>query len=406
MARTGRSAAAGGTTATAMDASSATLERALAPVEAIPADRAERGPQPGIALCLSGGGARAMLFHAGALIRLNELGLLSELDRVSSVSGGSITAGVLARHWAALDVRAGEVSPALISLVVEPLRRLARRLIDVPAWVYGTFVPGSSPARRFADVLDGHLYGRMTLAELPDRPRFVFNATNIGSGVLWRMSKPYMADYRVGMVPHPKVRLALAVAASAGFPPFLSPLRLRLPDDAYAPGSYELGTPEFRREPHLGDGGIYDNLGLETAWKRYRTILVSDAGGTLAANPRPPGDLVFQVVRVTNVIDRQVRALRKRMLIDGYQAGLRTGAYWGIRSDVANYSAPAKLDCPVDATTALANVATRMAPLPPRVVDRLINWGYAVADAAIRSHYLPNADPPNTFPYPNAPLAS
>jgi NTE family protein len=111
-------------------------------------------------------------------------------------------------------------------------------------------------------------------------------------------------------------------------------------------------------------------------------------------------------VRVANAIDRQVRALRKRMLIDGYQAGLRSGAYWGIRSDAANYSAPAKLDCPVDATTALANVATRMAPLPPRVVDRLINWGYAVADAAIRSHYLPNAEPPKAFPYPNAPLAS
>ena len=47
-----------------------------------------------MALCLSGGGYRAMLFHVGALWRLNELGLLPRLDRVSSVSGGSITAGV------------------------------------------------------------------------------------------------------------------------------------------------------------------------------------------------------------------------------------------------------------------------------------------------------------------------
>jgi hypothetical protein len=29
-------------------------------------------------------------------------------------------------------------------------------------------------------------------------------------------------------------------------------------------------------------GGVYDNLGLETAWKRYSTILISDAGGKLA----------------------------------------------------------------------------------------------------------------------------
>src|SRR6266478_5970024 len=53
----------------------------------------------GIALALSGGGYRAMLFHTGALIRLNELGLLKQLRRVSSVSGGSISAGYLGLDW-------------------------------------------------------------------------------------------------------------------------------------------------------------------------------------------------------------------------------------------------------------------------------------------------------------------
>jgi len=41
-------------------------------------------------LALSGGGFRATLFHLGAFWRLNELGYLPNLDRVSSVSGGSI----------------------------------------------------------------------------------------------------------------------------------------------------------------------------------------------------------------------------------------------------------------------------------------------------------------------------
>ncbi len=52
---------------------------------------------------LSGGGYRAMVFHVGALWRLNEVGLLSKLKRVSSVSGGSITAGSLALAWKNLD---------------------------------------------------------------------------------------------------------------------------------------------------------------------------------------------------------------------------------------------------------------------------------------------------------------
>src|SRR5215475_2295356 len=40
-------------------------------------------PEPGIALCLSGGGYRAMLFHLGALWRLNEWGYLPKLSRIS-----------------------------------------------------------------------------------------------------------------------------------------------------------------------------------------------------------------------------------------------------------------------------------------------------------------------------------
>src|SRR5713101_6845273 len=67
-----------------------------------PGAPAAKGPRPGIGLCLSGGGYRAMLFHVGVLWRLNELGYLPKLDRISSVSGGSITAGALAVGWSGL----------------------------------------------------------------------------------------------------------------------------------------------------------------------------------------------------------------------------------------------------------------------------------------------------------------
>src|SRR5690349_24700851 len=65
------------------------------PVRWIPADKERGRPESGIGLCLSGGGYRAMLFHVGALWRLNELGYLTRLTRVSIVSGGSIAAAVL-----------------------------------------------------------------------------------------------------------------------------------------------------------------------------------------------------------------------------------------------------------------------------------------------------------------------
>jgi NTE family protein len=61
------------------------------------------GAQEGIGLALSGGGFRATLFHVGSLWRLNEMGILKKLNRVSSISGGSITAGVLALAWKDLN---------------------------------------------------------------------------------------------------------------------------------------------------------------------------------------------------------------------------------------------------------------------------------------------------------------
>lgn len=62
------------------------------PVRRIATDPDGMRPRSGTALGLSGGGYRAMLFHAGALRGLHEAGLLTGLNRISSLSVGSITA--------------------------------------------------------------------------------------------------------------------------------------------------------------------------------------------------------------------------------------------------------------------------------------------------------------------------
>ena len=63
------------------------------------------------AIALSGGGFRAMLFHVGFMWRLNELGILQQADMISSVSGGSILAGILASRWSELDFDPTAVQP-------------------------------------------------------------------------------------------------------------------------------------------------------------------------------------------------------------------------------------------------------------------------------------------------------
>jgi NTE family protein len=359
-------------------------------------------PRPeGTGLCLSGGGSRAMLFHVGALWRMNELGLLRHIDRVSSVSGGSITAGVLATRWTRLtfDPATGSAMN-FADLVVAPIRRLADKNLDVMMVIKGLLLPRTSPAGEYAKALAKHLYGEAILQDLPERPRFVFNATNLQSTVLWRFSRPYAWDYRVGKIPSPRFPVAVAVAASGAFPPFFSPLRLDLEPTAFEAGTGDerLG-PDFRRRVFLADGGAYDNLGLETVLKRCATVYVSDGGGKVSDETSPSADWIRGTLRATKIIDNQVRSLRKRLLIDAYTRGDRVGAYWGIRSAIMEAPAPGSLPCPPALVKPLAEMPTRLARITRTRQEALINWGYAIADASIRHWHLRDAPAPTGFPY-------
>ena len=222
-----------------------------APVQLIPGDEAKGGAKPGIGLCLSGGGYRAMMFHAGVMWRLYESGVLKTVNRISSVSGGSITSGMLALKWRELSFDAARLRDDFVPKVVAPLRELAGETIDAEAEC-----PGLDPARKHqrsrGPRLQGNLYGGKTLQDLPDKPRFVFNATNIQSGVLWRFTKPYMRDYRVGEVKNPTIPLAKAVAASSAFPPVLSPVEMRLDPNSFTPNSGTLQRKPFTSKVMLG----------------------------------------------------------------------------------------------------------------------------------------------------------
>jgi len=127
----------------------------------------------------------------------------------------------------------------------------------------------------------------------------------------------------------------------------------------------------------------------------------------MAAEAVPKTDWIHQVRRVLDVIDNQVRSLRSRQVVASF--GLpsgdldhRKGAFWSIRSDAAEFGLSDALPCPYEQTLRLAQVPTRLARLPAVTQERLINWGYAACDTALRRYVEPGLPRPADFPYPSA----
>ena len=128
-----------------------------------PRDRQVPSASPGApghgALPVGRRAIRAALFHLGGLRRLNELGVLSRIDAISSVSGGSIMAAHLAdrvRPWPEAGDRldASEWN----SRVAEPFYALASRdlrMADLEAAASVELVPHDDRGRNAGNPTNG-----------------------------------------------------------------------------------------------------------------------------------------------------------------------------------------------------------------------------------------------------------
>ncbi|MDC7745811.1 patatin-like phospholipase family protein [Rhizobium binxianense] len=368
-----------------------------------PAERYKLG------LCLSGGGYRAMLFHAGSLARLNEAGLLAKLDMISSVSGGSIASGLLAYIWPRLVFK-NEVAVNFKTEYLDRILALSQVFADGPSFLKGVFNPFSSAAEEAAKLYERHLFdGRSpSLRDLPRSPWFVFCASNLSTGSLFRMSNRYIADYRIGVSFHPTLSLATAVAASAAFPPVLSPLRLDLSQFSWKREKLDdtVGEPVAPGRAILSDGGVYDNHGIEPALKRCDCLLVSDAGAPWRSSTRGYWNYLSQLKRVLDTTDNQVRSLRRRDLISGFRAAKQAemlglddlaksalrarthGVYWSIDSKDAELKPYASYTLPPSSVVP-SEIGTYLHFVGAKETEHLTNWGHYVCDAMLNRLYQP-----------------
>jgi NTE family protein len=367
-----------------------------------------RAARSDIALCLSGGGYRATLFHLGALRRLNELGILArgDLRSVSAVSGGSLAAaqlaGVLARRGAGPGVPIP--GDAWDRELRDPLRAFTRRNVRTGAiarrlWPWNWLRPSTAVealARSYEELTP------LRLRELPQRPQFIFCATDMAFGVSWTFTRERMGDYLAGyMRPPESFGVARAVAASSCFPPVFDPLPMRLPPGSLKGGKARPGPERDAAlaDLRLTDGGNYDNMGLEPVWKSHAVVLVSDAGGLFSAE----GDkgLLWRIPRYQSIQEDQARSLRKRWLISSFISGALEGSYWGVGGARSSYGQAGGYS-KAFAREVIAALRTDLDVFSDSEAAVLENHGYWMADAALARHApeLAAVEAPLRVPHP------
>ena len=266
-----------------------------------------------IAVTFSGGGFRATLASLGVVRLLADVGMLADLRYLSSVSGGSVANGLVARHWPELRARKF-ATEAVDDLVIDPfVKQISRRSLKF-SLVLGIWrTIGSSTrtdllARRF----DSWFFHELELEQLDPEVRWIVNAANLVSGARFTFERDLVGDYTIGLVDTAGtgIRLSTAAAASAAVPGAFAPLRLK-----------DVEFPCGTVPPALLDGGAYDNTGLEAIDSdRYRdTFVVSlNSGGLLRPGAYGKIPLVKELARSNSLLYRQSTALRTRSMVDRF----------------------------------------------------------------------------------------
>lgn len=294
-----------------------------------------------LGLVLSGGGIRAMLFHLGVLKCLAQRNLLESIERISTVSGGSLLVGLILNEsgmlWPNSAQFVDSVLPTLrIKLCTRSLQWGALR--QVRPWKPQYLL---SRANLLALALQREWDVTATLSELPESPEWSINGTTAESGRRFRFKRDSVGDYTLGYAAPGLFPLASALAVSAAFPGGFGPLSLNpllfnwmKRDWDAAPKSavrVEIGYPML----HLYDGGVYDNLGLEPFFDAGRCapkrdhlrLIVSDAGAPLPTGFGQRALSPWRLKRVADIMSEQSRALRVRSFMHYLNGHPGRGAY-------------------------------------------------------------------------------
>lgn len=264
-----------------------------------PADR--DGTFVGVAI--SGGGSRSANFSAACLFQLEKIGLMPYVDYISTVSGGSLTGAYYCSHsdrdWNPANVQ----SKMSFKFASDALGNSTLAFWNAIALAISPKNRSDILAESFNDVLFKEGRRSMTYGDLrDDRPRLLINATDLQSGHRFVFSNESFDELNSDLSKYP---LAYAVTASSAVPVVLHPVTLR---------DY---STIFRQYRHLMDGGVADNLGVQTLAELYDAHN-QDAKRRGLPPPYPHG-AVLLVIDSTTTFDATLSERKEIGMFEGLQ---------------------------------------------------------------------------------------
>ena len=264
-----------------------------------------------LGVAISGGGSRAALYGAAGLEALARVrtadgaSLIEKISHLSSVSGGSIAAAYYALKKPGRDVKVleaeGDLSDAYRTFFEQYRDAISQNFETPLIWrqlLSFRWINSALAARTLAEIFQERLFDEARIQDISgrekagDSPGLIINTTLYNNGRRFALTTlppeafeyDFFADLERSlrergqvMEPAPYIRerwkrmrpmtpldihmdpcsvgLAGAVTASASFPPLVGPITLQVGGE--------------KTYWHAGDGGLYENQGIETVLFLY-----------------------------------------------------------------------------------------------------------------------------------------
>ncbi len=225
-----------------------------------------------VGLAISGGGLRSANFAAACMFQMQRVGILQKVDYISSVSGGSLPAAYYCLNhedWNPQNVQSRLTHEYATDMLIQTL--LPWNIIALTCTDYDRSDLLAKTLRQNLYTKNGH---EQTFADLlPDRPHLLINATDLQSGRRFVFCNRSFDQLNSNLSKYP---IAYAVAASSSVPVLLHQVTLR---------DFNTSFAQYR---HLIDGGIADNLGIDSLVEVFRAQVESAQQNHLP-DPYPHG---------------------------------------------------------------------------------------------------------------------